>query len=103
MSPDAEENYPGNLEVFCIYRLLDPATAARYAYFIYVVKNAEAVNARKLPSTTLGVRAVDARTLEVTLEHPAPYLPEMLTHTSTMPVPSQKISFTRSARLARNT
>jgi oligopeptide transport system substrate-binding protein len=73
--------------VFAWRRLLDPATAARYAYFIYVVKNAEAVNARKLPSTTLGIRAVDARTLEVTLEHPAPYLPEMLTHTSTMPVP----------------
>jgi aldose 1-epimerase len=25
-SPDGEENYPGNLEVFCTYRLLEPAT-----------------------------------------------------------------------------
>jgi aldose 1-epimerase len=25
-SPEGEENYPGNLEVFCIYRLLEPAT-----------------------------------------------------------------------------
>jgi aldose 1-epimerase len=26
MSPEGEENYPGNIEVFCIYRLLEPAT-----------------------------------------------------------------------------
>jgi len=26
LSPAGEENYPGNLEVFCIYRLLEPAT-----------------------------------------------------------------------------
>ena len=25
-SPEGEENYPGNLEAFCIYRLLEPAT-----------------------------------------------------------------------------
>ena len=48
--------------VFSWRRLLDPATAAPYAYFLYVVKNAEPVNAGKLPPTALGVRALDDHT-----------------------------------------
>ena len=35
--------------VFAWQRLLDPRTAAPYAYFLYLVKNAEAINAGKLP------------------------------------------------------
>ena len=73
--------------VFSWRRILDPATAAAYSYFLYVVKNAEAINAGKQPGTSLGARAVDARTFEVQLVHPAPYLLEMLTHTTTMPLP----------------
>ena len=73
--------------VFGWQRLLDPATASKYAYFLYLVKNAEAVNKAKMPVSALGVRAVDAKTFEVTLKHPAPYMLEMLTHTTTFPVP----------------
>lgn len=73
--------------VFSWRRILNPATASTYAYFLYLVKNATAINAGKLPGTALGVRAVDARTFEVQLVHPAPYLLEMLTHTATMPLP----------------
>ena len=73
--------------VFAWRRLLDPETASSYSYFLYLVKNAQAINARKLPGSALGVRAVDARTFEIQLIHPAPYLLEMLTHTATMPVP----------------
>jgi oligopeptide transport system substrate-binding protein len=72
-------------------RTLAPATASPYAYFLYVVKNAQAVNAGKMPGTELGIRALDARGLEVRLEHPAPYLVEMLTHTSMMPLPRHVI------------
>ena len=37
------------------------------------------------------MRALDVRRLEVRLEHPAPYLVEMLTHTSMMPLPRHAI------------
>jgi len=73
--------------VFAWRRILDPEVASSYSYFLYLVKNAEAVNSRKLPPTTLGVRAVDPRTFEIHLVHPAPYLLEMLTHTATMALP----------------
>jgi oligopeptide transport system substrate-binding protein len=73
--------------VFSWRRILDPATAASYSYFLYLVKNAIAINGGKLPGTALGARAVDARTFEVQLVHPAPYLLEMLTHVATMPLP----------------
>lgn len=73
--------------VFAWRRILDPKIASYYAYFLYLVKNATAINAGKLPGTALGVRAVDTRTFEIQLVHPAPYLLEMLTHTATMPLP----------------
>jgi oligopeptide transport system substrate-binding protein len=73
--------------VFSWRRLLDPATASTYSYFLYLVQNATAINAGKLPGTALGVRALDPRTLEVQLAHPAPYFLQMLTHTATMPLP----------------
>ncbi len=78
--------------VFAWRRILDPGTGSSYSYFLYVVKNAAAVNARKLPPEALGARAVDDRTLEVHLEHPAPYLLEMLTHTATMPLPRHVVA-----------
>ena len=61
--------------------------AASYAYFPYIIKNAQPINAGHLPASALGARALGPRTLEVHLEHPAPYLLEMLTHTSMMPLP----------------
>ena len=73
--------------LFAWRRVLDPKTAASYAYFPYIIKNAEPINAGKLPGSALGAYARDPRTLEVHLEHPAPYLLEMLMHTSMMPVP----------------
>jgi oligopeptide transport system substrate-binding protein len=72
---------------FAWRRLVDPKTAAPYAYFLYPVKNAALVNAGKVPVTALGVAAPDPRRLEVTLEHPAPYLLEMLTHMTLYPQP----------------
>jgi oligopeptide transport system substrate-binding protein len=73
--------------VFSWQRLLDPKTASPYAYFLYLVKNGEPVNAGKLPPAALGAKALDDHTLEVHLEHPAPYLLQMLTHASTFPQP----------------
>ncbi len=69
-------------------RLLDPKTiGAVYASIQYPIKNAEAVNSGKLPVDQLGVKALDDYTLEVKLEHPAPYLPGLLKHYTAFPVP----------------
>jgi oligopeptide transport system substrate-binding protein len=73
--------------VFSWRRALDPTIAAPYAYFLYLVKNAAAINAGKMPPSALGAHARDARTFEVQLEHPAPYMVEMLMHHSTYPLP----------------
>ena len=77
--------------VFSWRRILDPQIGSTYAYFLYLVKNAAAINAGKLPGTALGAHAVDAHTLEIQLEHPAPYLLQMLTHTATMPLPKHLV------------
>ena len=73
--------------VFAWQRLLDPRTGASYAYNLWVVRNAHAISTGKLPPSSLGVHATDDRTLVVTLEHPAAYLPELLTHDTAYPLP----------------
>lgn len=77
--------------VFGLRRTLDPKTASIYAYLLYVIKNGQAVNEGKAPLTALGVRAVDPRTVEITLEHPAPYLPELTKHQSFFPAPKHVV------------
>lgn len=77
--------------VFSFRRLFLPATASQYASVQFVIKNAAAVNAGTAAPESLGVRAVDARTLEITLEHPAPYFPELLTHQTAYPVPKHVV------------
>ncbi len=77
--------------VFAWRRMLDPATAAPYAYLLYPVKNAVAVNGGKMKPEALGVAAPDPATFQVTLVHPAPYLLQMLTHMSTYPHPRHVI------------
>ncbi len=78
--------------VFAARRLLDPSTASEFAALVYVIKNAEPVNEGKLPTSALGVAALDPHTLRITLEHPAPYLPELLKHNVMMPEPQHVIA-----------
>jgi oligopeptide transport system substrate-binding protein len=65
---------------------VDPKTASEYAFILYPVKNAEAVNAGKLPVTALGVRARDDRTLEVELERPTGYFLGLTAFATYLPV-----------------
>lgn len=73
--------------VFSYQRILDPETLAEYAPLLYPILNAEAVNKGDLPPSAVGVSAPDPRTLEIRLEHPASYLPQMLMHYTSFPVP----------------
>jgi len=77
--------------VFSLRRLADPKTAAQYAYFIYPIKNAQEINGGKAAPETLGVEALDDRTVRITLLHPVPYLPELLKHQSTYVLPAHVI------------
>ncbi|MEH3120285.1 MAG: peptide ABC transporter substrate-binding protein [Methylorubrum populi] len=72
--------------LFSLRRILDPRTAAKYAEVLFPIRNAAAVNAGERPPETLGVAAPDARTLEIGLSEPVPYLLELLTQQTSLPV-----------------
>ncbi|KJG38953.1 peptide ABC transporter substrate-binding protein [Photobacterium angustum] len=78
--------------VYTWRRLADPKTASPYASYIQMttMANAEDIIAGKKPADTLGVEAVDAHTLKVTLDKPVSYFASMLVHTSMKPV-NQKV------------
>jgi oligopeptide transport system substrate-binding protein len=78
--------------VFAFRRILDPATAAEYAYLLFPIKNAEAINnGSQADPEALGARAVDPKTLEVTLEQPTSYFLQLLTHYTSFPIPKHKV------------
>lgn len=58
--------------VYAWQRAVDPATGSQYAYIMNTIKNAEAINTGDTPKEELGVKAIDEKTLEVTLERPDP-------------------------------
>ncbi len=74
--------------VYSMRRVTDPATASPYASYLADVKvaNAAEILEGKAKPETLGVKAVDPKTLEITLSEPVPYLPNVLIHTSVKPV-----------------
>jgi oligopeptide transport system substrate-binding protein len=77
--------------VFAYRRILNPRTASIYAYLVTIIKGGQPILDGKAGPETLGVRAIDPYTLEMTLEHPAPYLPELLKHQSFFPVPKHAV------------
>lgn len=66
-------------------RVVKPDTASEYAYIMYDLKNAEAINMGKKDVDELGVKAVDDHTLKVELTKPIPYMNEMLAFATFMP------------------
>ncbi|MFI5356660.1 MAG: peptide ABC transporter substrate-binding protein [Opitutales bacterium] len=68
-------------------RALDPKFAADNAWYLFAIKHAEAVNAGKLADPArLGATAPDDRTIVITLEHPVPYLPALVSLPAWFPV-----------------
>ncbi|MGA7724270.1 MAG: peptide ABC transporter substrate-binding protein [Opitutaceae bacterium] len=68
-------------------RVLTPAFGAVYSYVLWPIRNAEAFNAGRITDFSLvGVKALDAYTLQLTLERPTPYLPALASHTTWLPV-----------------
>jgi oligopeptide transport system substrate-binding protein len=92
---------------YSMRRLMLPETAARYASFLYPIRNARAVNTGRAPVETLGVTAVDARTLRIELDSPAPQLTELLTSVGAVAVPRHAIErhgreWTRAGKIVSN-
>ena len=72
--------------VFSLRRLEDPKTAAMYPRIQFPIKNARKFNSGEISVDQLGVRAIDATTLEITLERPTPYFLELMAHGTALPV-----------------
>ena len=72
--------------VFALRRLVTPETAAFYAEFVGEIRNALKITSGEKEPETLGVRAIDDHTLEISLEQPMPYFLDLLTHPSTFPI-----------------
>lgn len=82
-------------------RQLDPKNAAAYAGFLFDIKNAEKFNTSKPQSDgtylaadgskvspdDLGVKAIDDWTLEVTMEGPRAYFPQVVAYYASVPSP----------------
>ena len=93
--------------VFALRRILDPATAAKYAEMLYPIRHAAAVNRGQAAPDTLGVSAPGPRTVVVSLDRPTPYLLELLTHQTAMPLHRASVArlgdaFTRPGNLVSN-
>ncbi len=71
---------------FSLRRALTPTLGAKYAAMLFSVKNARAFYEGKLPAESLGIRAVDDRTLEIALERPDPMFLAILAHPIAFPV-----------------
>ena len=74
-------------------RILTPSLGASNADLLHLIQGAEGYHKGLTTDfSTVGVTAVDARTLRVRLEHPAPYFLSLLTNPVWSPVPVMVIS-----------
>lgn len=76
---------------YAMRRIQLPETASQYASLLWLIENAQAVNAGEVPPEQLGVRAIDDKTLEIRLVSPTPYFLGLLTHYTTFPVPRHAV------------
>lgn len=73
--------------VFALRRAVNPLTASEYAFILWPIKSAKAINSGKIKELEkLGVEAVDKYTLKITLENPTSFLPGLLAHHMAYPL-----------------
>lgn len=78
--------------VYAMRRLVDPATTSDYSYITDDVANSSAIRqGNEKDVTKLGVEAVDAKTLKITLAHATPYFLGLLRHSSVLPLNEKSI------------
>lgn len=72
--------------VYAWQRALAPETASEYAYILYGIENAQAINRGDAPISSLGVEAVDAHTLEVRFDRPVPHFDRLVAFATYFPL-----------------
>ncbi|MGB3259549.1 peptide ABC transporter substrate-binding protein [Paenisporosarcina sp.] len=74
--------------VYAWQRAIDPATGSPYGPYMMagVIKNATAIGEKKAEVADLGVKALDEKTLEVTLERPVPYFISLMSFGTFFPL-----------------
>ncbi len=77
--------------VYSWRRVLDPNTLSEYMPALYYLKNGEAIANGEMELDQLGVEAVDAQTLKVTLTGPTVFFPRIAATWTYFPVPKHII------------
>ena len=77
--------------VYAWQRLVDPNTAADYCYMADIILNANEIMSGEMDKSELGVKAIDEKTLEITLHTACPYFEEIMAFPALMPIRSDII------------
>lgn len=91
--------------VYSWQRLLDPNTASPYAWFAAIpnIQNSQAIMKGEATPQTLGVKALDEKTFQVTLEKPIPFFVKLLSHPVLAPVHQARLKNTAATGRNQNT
>ena len=66
--------------------ILSPSFPASFAHLLYSIQNAEQAKRGEVSLDSVGVKAIDSKTLVVTLEHPTPYFLELTAFFTFFPI-----------------
>lgn len=79
--------------VYAFKRIADPKVAAKYSWYLKIlgIKNTAEILDGKKSIDSLGVKALDSKTLQVTLAKPIPYFIIGLSHIVMAPVPQKVV------------
>lgn len=79
--------------VYSWQRLVDPKNTSSFAWFATLagITNSQAIIDGKMPADTLGVTAVDAKTLRVQLDKPVPFFPSLTANFAFYPTPKAAV------------
>jgi oligopeptide transport system substrate-binding protein len=79
--------------VYSWQRTVDPKTATKYGIFFEFLVNGKEILAGKKPVSALGIKALDAHTVQVTTNEPTAFLPDMVANPQMGPL--HKASFVK--------
>ena len=86
---------------FSWINVLNPSTKAEYVDFLYIIKGAEEYSRHKGKLADVGIKAVNNKTLEITLTRPAMYFPLLLAHPVFFPV-SERLEHASNVKIRNN-